>query len=156
MGKPNPCCAVGNMSRRLCSYCATWMIVQIPVFEIRNRYIFDIAEMNYLRVNIVKYDDFDYSESCLFCSVFTKKNCVKTNLAFPPIFRNGGHLRSKAMRVEGPVTDVTQEIAVVLVCLATVLAPLALLALPTTTYDRSDPNMSPSVVVVLKKSSYIV
>ena len=74
----------------------------------------------------------------------------KTHLAFPPVFRNGGHLRSKAVRVEGPVTDVTQEIAVVLVSLATVLAPLALLALPTAAYDRGDPNVGPSVVVMLK------
>ena len=58
------------------------------------------------------------------------------------------------MRVEGPVTDVTQEIAVVLVGLATVLAPLAFLALPTSAYDRGDPNVSPSVVIVLQSLNF--
>ena len=90
----------------------------------------------------------------VFFPTFHLENIVsKPHLAFPSVFRYGGHLRSKAVRVEGPVTDVTQEIAVVLVGLATVLAPLALLALPTSAYHRGDSNVSPSVVVVLQRSS---
>jgi len=51
--------------------------------------------------------------------------------------------------VEGPVTDVTQQVPVILIGLSAVLAPLALLALPAAADDGGDADVSTGVVVVL-------
>ena len=53
------------------------------------------------------------------------------------------------MGMEGPVADVTQQVAVILVGLAAILAPFALLALPTTADNWSDSDVGTRVVVVL-------
>ena len=53
------------------------------------------------------------------------------------------------MGMEGAVADVAQQVAVVLVGLPAVLAPLALLALPTAADDRRDADVGAGVVVVL-------
>jgi hypothetical protein len=42
--RPDPCCAVGSMSRTRCSCCANEMTDQNLAFESRNRYICDIAK----------------------------------------------------------------------------------------------------------------
>ena len=57
MGKPDPCYVAGSKSRRRCSCCAISMIDPIPAFETHNRYIFGIAEMKYLRVKILSYNE---------------------------------------------------------------------------------------------------
>lgn len=53
------------------------------------------------------------------------------------------------MGVEGSITDVTKQIAILMVGLATVLAPFALLTLPSCSNDGRDPNLSSRVVIML-------
>ena len=70
-------------------------------------------------------------------------------LALPPVLGYGGHLRPKAEGVEGAVTHVTQQEAVVLPRLPADLAPLALLALPARADDGRDADVHARVEVVL-------
>ena len=53
------------------------------------------------------------------------------------------------MRMKRSITNITKQIAILVIGLPAILTPLALLALPTSPDDWSDANMFSSIEIVL-------
>ena len=70
-------------------------------------------------------------------------------LALPAILGNTRHLGPETVGVVGPVTNVTEEVAVLVTGLATVLTGLALLTLPAASDPLGDLDVVPAVEIVL-------
>ena len=71
------------------------------------------------------------------------------SLALPAILRDAGHLRPETVGVVGSVTNITEEVAVLVTSLAAVLTRLTLLTLPAASDPLRDLDVVAAVEIVL-------